>query len=139
MIDPSDVPPVADNEILARFATHSNHFRSSDGTITQNLFIPNRNGELSVTRHRDATEEEIWSVAHTVVNMLGCALYGRADIRASDCNVHSLRVIKKPIFPHNPNHADVEGWPPQKEDRKLIASKLAAAASKLISPPPRSQ
>lgn len=139
MIDPSDVPPVADNELLARFATQSNHFRSSEGTVTQNLFIPNPSGTLSVTRHREATEDEIWNVARTVVDVRRCTLYGRADIRASVCNAQSLRVIKKPILPHNPNHADIEGWPPKKEDRKLIASKLAAAASRLISPPPPSQ
>jgi hypothetical protein len=36
---------------------------------------------------------------------------------------------------NNPNHADIEGWPSAKQDQKAIAIKLAASASKLISPP----
>ena len=135
MIDPENVPPIADDELLARFATQSKQYRKSDHTVNQNLFIPHPRNELSVTRHRDATQEEIWLVAHGVAETMNRRLYGRADICASDCNIDTLRVVAKPILPHNPNHADIEGWPPRKEDKKAIAQKLAASASKLIQAP----
>lgn len=133
MIDPENVPPVSDDELLARFATQSKQFRSDD-TVKPDLFIPYRHVELSVTRHRDATEEEIWSVALELANAFERKLFGRSDLLASACKVDSLRVVEKPL-PRNPNHADIEGWPSQKQDQKAIALKLAASASKLVPPP----
>jgi hypothetical protein len=135
-IDPENVPPVTDAELLARYVTTSRHFRSSDNTVKQDLFMPHPYIELSVTRHLDATEPEIWDVGFDVVaTQIDRNLYGRTDIQACDCNIDSLQVTAKPILPKNPNHADIEGWPSAKQDQKAIAIKLAASASKLIPPP----
>jgi hypothetical protein len=132
MIDPENVPPVADTELLARYVTQSGQFRSGDRTVKQDLFIPHPRHELSVTRHQDATEAEIWAVGVDVATAMGGRnLYGRADILANDCKIDSLQVTAKPL-PNNPNHADIEGWPLSKQDQKAIALKLAASASKLI-------
>jgi hypothetical protein len=135
MIDPENVPPVTDAELLARYVTTSRHFRSSDNTVKQDLFMPHPYIELSVTRHLDATEPEIWEVGVDVADQIDRKLYGRTDIQAHDCNIDSLQVTAKPILPKNPNHADIEGWPSAKQDQKVIALKLAASASKLILPP----
>lgn len=139
MFDPDKVPPVEDNEILARYATQSGHFRPSDRQVKQSLFLPHPRQELSVTRHREATEDEIWRAGNYVAVALNRTLYGRSDIRAGDCNVKTLRIVAKPIkdhpgVPDNPNHADLTGWPAAKQEQKAIALKLAAAATKLISP-----
>lgn len=134
MIDPENVPPVADIELLARYVTQSGQFRSSDNTVKQDLFMPHPRQELSLTRHQDATEGEIWEVGVDVAKTIGRKLYGRADIKACHCKVDSLQVVAKPL-PNNPNHADIEGWPLEKQDQKVIALKLAAFASKLIPNP----
>lgn len=134
MIDPANVPPVADAELLARYVTQKSQLRRSDRTLKQDVFVPHPRNELSVTRHRDATVEEIWQVGRDVAAALGRTLYGRGDLRSSDCKTNSLRVEAKPLA-DNPNHANVVGWPPQKQDQKAIAIKLAAAAGKLITPP----
>jgi len=60
-------------------------------------------------------------------------LYGRADILAAYCRVDGLKVVEKPLL-DNTNHADIEIWPETKADKKVIALKLAASASKLIEP-----
>lgn len=138
MIDPENVPPVTDAELLARYVTTSRHFRSSDNTVKQDLFMPHPYIELSVTRHLDATEPEIWEVGVDVAAQIDRKLYGRTDIQSCYCSIGSLQVTAKPILPKNPNHADIEGWPPAKQDQKVIALKLAASASKLI-PPPKSE
>ncbi|MCU0567479.1 MAG: hypothetical protein MUF49_12890 [Oculatellaceae cyanobacterium Prado106] len=132
MLAPEKIPPVAETELLARYVVQSSQFRSSDQTVKPDLFVPHPYQELSVTRHLQATEAEIWAVGHEVAS--GRTLYGRADIVARDCTVDALRVVEKPL-PSNPNHADIEGWPLQKQDQKAIALKLAASASKLIRPP----
>jgi len=132
MIDPDNVPAVSDDELLARFVTQSKQCRS-DGTVKPDLFIQYRHVELSVIRHLNATEDEIWSVGCDVANAFERTLHGRADILASKCKVDTLRVVEKPL-PRNPNHADIAGWPHPKQDQKAIALKLAASASKLIRP-----
>jgi hypothetical protein len=134
MIDPDNVPPVAETEPLARYVTQRGQFRSSDHTVKQDLFIPHPRQALSVTRHLDATETEIWQVGIDVAGSMDRQLYGRTDILAGDCIVDTLKVLAKPLS-NNPNHEDIEGWPLPKQDQKILALKLAAAASKLITPP----
>lgn len=134
MIDHDHIPPVEEAEMLARYVMQSGHFRKSDLTVKPNLFIPHPYQELSVTRHRDASETEIWTAGEDVATQQQKRLYGRADIQARACISESLRVTAKP-FPNNPNHADIEGWPPQKQDQKAIALKLADVATQLKLPP----
>ena len=137
MIDTANVPPVTAGEILARFATQSGQFRKSDRSVKQELFLPNVQRETSLMRHRDATADEIWQTGRDVAASFpeGRTLYGRADITAAACTIDALRVVAKPILPKNPNHADIEGWPASKEDKKALAQKLAVAAGKLIPAP----
>ncbi len=133
MLDPENIPPVNDGELLARYVTQSGQYRSSDNQVKPNLFIPHPYEALSVTRHLKANESEIWAIGNDVSSAMGRQLYGRTDIKAGKFKVESLRVVEKPLI-NNPNHADVEGWPIAKEDQKAIALKLAASASKLIFP-----
>ena len=50
MIDANHVPDVSDDEILARYAMQSSHFRRSDQTAKPELFMPHPYQELSLTR-----------------------------------------------------------------------------------------
>jgi hypothetical protein len=134
MINANAVPPVDDDELLARFIVTYNEFRADD-SVTPTLFMPYKRVVLSVNRHRDATLEETWEVGRRVASDRAKTLYGRSDIRTIACKVDSLTVVAKPILPDNPNHADIEGFPPKKEDQKSLAQKLAASASKRIAPP----
>ncbi len=138
MIDPNNVPPVADNELLARFIVNSNEKRD-DGTVTPKLFLPYKQVDLSVNRHREATPEETWTIGRHVAATREKTLYGLADIRASSCRIAPLDVVSKPILPDNPNHADIVGFPPppRKDEQLSLAQKLAAAIEgKWKSPPP---
>ncbi|MEL7142289.1 MAG: hypothetical protein AAGL08_08720 [Cyanobacteria bacterium J06573_11] len=134
MLDPSHIPPVDDDELLARYVTQSGQFRKGDQSVKADLFMPHPHRELSVTRHRDATESEIWAVGKAVA-LSRKRLYGRADIQAMHCQVDDLRITAKPLLPQNPNHADIEGWPIEKADKKVLALRLADTASKLIPSP----
>ena len=60
-------------------------FRShkrANKTLKANAFLPAPNGELSVTRHIDATEEELWSLGEKVASARKPPkeLYGRGDV-----------------------------------------------------------
>lgn len=136
MIDPANIPPVADNEVLARFIVNTNE-RRPDGTVTPKLFLPYKRVELSVNRHREATNAETWTIGRQVAAEREKTLHGRADIRAGACRIAPLDVVPRAILPHNPNHADVVGYPARKDEQLSLAEKLAAAIEgKWKSPPP---
>jgi hypothetical protein len=135
MIDANNVPPVDDDELLARFILNSNEFRSDD-SVKPTLFMPYKYVTLSVNRHRDATADETWHIGREVARQRNKTLYGRSDITANACKVDTLTVVAKPLLPENPNHADIVGYPAAKEDQKSLAQELVASASKRIKPPP---
>ena len=137
MIDPNNVPPVADNELLARFIVNSNEKRD-DGTVTPKLFLPYKQVDLSVNRHREAMSDETWAVGRRVSVERQKTLYGCADIRASSCRISPLDVVPKPILPSNPNHADIVGFPPppRKDEQLSLAQKLASAVEGRWKAPP---
>ncbi len=139
MIESDPVPPVDDDELLARFIVNSNEFRSDD-TVKPKLFLPFSRVVLSVNRHRDSTEEEVWEVGAYVAATRKCSFYGRSDITATACNIAPLKVVAVPIKdepdqPDNPNHADITGYPATKAEQMSLATKLAAAAGPRKVPP----
>jgi hypothetical protein len=134
MIDPNNVPPVDDDELLARFIVNSNEFRSDD-SVKPALFMPYKRVTLSVNRHRDANPDETWQIGRRVALQRKKTLYGRSDITARACKIDPLSIVATPILPDNPNHADVVGYPPTREGQKSLAQELAAAASLRIAPP----
>ncbi|WP_008319184.1 hypothetical protein [Leptolyngbya sp. PCC 6406] len=86
MLEPENIPPVEETELLARYAMQSSHFRG-DHSVKPNLFIPHPYQELSVTRHRGATEAEIWQAGVNVATQQQRTFYGRSDILTRDCLV----------------------------------------------------
>ena len=56
--------------------------------------MPHPRLALSVTRHLNATEEEIWAAGRDVVHSLNRTLYGRSDILAKACKTDLLKVIR---------------------------------------------
>ncbi len=124
---------VADIKWLARFIVSSSEFRD-DGTVRPKLFMPYKRVVLSVNRHRDCTDQEIWRFGYDVARKRKRRFYGRSDIQASSCRIGPLDVNPVPLLPTNPNHADVTGFPSAKEDQQALAIKLAASASNRITP-----
>lgn len=135
MIDPENIPPVADNELLARYIVYSDEKRA-DGTVKHKLFLPYKLIELSVNRHREATSEETWQAGYDVAAERHRTLYGLANIRASNCRFDNLDVVSDPQLPKNPNHANITGYPAEKADQMAIAQMLAASIEGTWQEPP---
>jgi hypothetical protein len=127
MIPPDAVPPVDAGELLARYVLQSSHIRSSNQTVKPDAFIPHPYRDLSVTRHREATEGEIWNSGQTVAGQIGKRLHGRADVVAEVCLSQRLTVNAAPVE-GNPNHANISNWPADKAAQKIIALEISAAA-----------
>ncbi len=132
MIDPTNVPPVGEGELLARFIMSKSQIKSSEGRVKQDAFMPNKHKErweLSVMRHLQATLGEIRIVGEGVASRREPprTLYGWADIVSDDARNLRLSVDPEPE-PDNPNHANILNWPDDKPAQKAIAAELAKLA-----------
>ena len=124
MLDPSNIPAVHPSELLARYVLFSRHIRS-DKTIKPDAFIPHPNIALSLTRHLEATTDEIWQEGQRVASVRGVKLYGRADVGAGSIIEQGLSIKAAPID-ENSNHVDVLDWPTEKSEQKIKAMQIAA-------------
>ncbi|MFL5245109.1 MAG: hypothetical protein ACJ8FY_23650 [Gemmataceae bacterium] len=129
MIDPGNVPEVTPEEMLARYIFQSSHIRRGNGTVKPDAFIPPANLQCSVTRHLQATEDEIWTVGESLGRQRQQTLHGRADFAAQTCIKQGLAVRKAPLE-GNPNHANVTNWPVDKPTQKIIAQELGGVGAK---------
>jgi hypothetical protein len=110
--------------VLARFVLFSRHFRASDNTAKPEAFMPHPHIELSMTRHLQATEQELWTEGRRVASIRGATLYGRDDVSEAAFAAEQLTVVAKPIA-ENPNHADATDWPADKPAQKIKALEIA--------------
>ncbi len=124
MSNKTELPPIADDELLARFVLFSDWIRH-DQTVRPNAFIPHPYPNLSVTRHRELSEFALWQIGQGIADKRSLKLYGRADIQAIIVKAHSLR-IEPTLEPKN--HANITGWPADKPGQKIIAQEIAASA-----------
>ena len=126
--------PFATNELLARYITSSRWFRRHDRTVKQDAFIPPENPlELSVTRHLNLTEDNLWSIGKGIVKDTTRTLHGRADVETDHVLAQKLSVVSQPV-PDNPNHANIVGWPLEKDARKMRALEIARVARFVANP-----
>jgi hypothetical protein len=126
---------VAVDELLARFITSSGWIRKSDQTVKQDAFVPYPYPDLSVTRHKGLSNDQLWRVGQAIAEARPATLYGRADVTAQQVRGHRLQVEARPV-PENLNHATIIGWPPDKPSQKSFAQELAAVASYVSKPTP---
>jgi hypothetical protein len=126
----TEIPPrsfITPEEKLARFVTARAWVRQNK-TIKPDAFMPPRDLDLSVTRHKGLTEEEIWQTGQEVARLREGALHGRADIAAEQIRKQKLNVESTPLE-ENPNHASITGWPTEKPAQKSLAIELSASGS----------
>ena len=134
--------PVEDGEQLARMILTEKHVRKESMTLKPAAFLPFSRVELSVIRHREITETELWKIGRDVSakreagDELGrkFPLVGRGDFFARDAREQKLDVKPVEGFGLPRNHADVVGWPPERPAQMMRAIEIAARAT--FVPPP---
>jgi len=142
MIDPANVPPIENGELLACYVFASNHIIKASNTIKPEALLPRPNHqlnarlELSVTRHLQATTAEVVEAGVRIGQLRTPArtLKGRVDFTVEACRGANLEVIEDAIpnndpsgAPENPNHAVLIQWPAAREEQIEIAQDLLAA------------
>lgn len=134
MSDGENVPPITSDEWLARFIHYQKYIRQ-DRTVRADAFIPHPYPDLSVTRHLQLSDAELWRIGRDVARQINRTPHGRVDVQVFVFQRQRLQIVADPVFPENPNHANVRGWPAEKPAQKIIAQQLAAAAGKVLAPP----
>mgnify|MGYP001617622031 CR=1 FL=1 len=125
---------VASSELLARYITSSKWFRKQDQTVKQDAFIPPESPlELSVTRHLNLPENDIWNIGRRIATSISRTLHGRADVETSHVLAQSLSVVPQPVA-DNPNHANIVGWSSDKDVRKMRALEIVRVARFIANP-----
>jgi hypothetical protein len=125
---------ISSDEKLARFILYHGHLRQ-DRTVKPDAFIPYPWLDLSVTRHLQLTQSELWNIGREVALQVGRSLLGRADIKLSSFERHKLRLVLAPCK-KNPNHANITDWPTEKSAQKAIAQEIAVDAGQALEVPP---
>jgi hypothetical protein len=119
---------VLPSETVSRYLFEGN-IRSSDNTIRHSAFIPPSSLKLSVFRIYDLADNDIWNLAVEKVEPYrkeAGTVIGRGDLLVSTVIQENLRVIPDSA---PSRHADVCGWPDDRDERVTIAKVLAAKAS----------
>ena len=129
MFEFGKIPNVDVDESLARFIVSKGEYRPADMTVKPQAFLPYQHVELSVTRQRECADDELRIIAGRVADMRQKTLRGYCEISACECRHLGLDVLPDPIEDWNPNHANIVGYPAQKEEQMVIAQKLARSAS----------
>jgi hypothetical protein len=119
---------VEPSEPIARFIVQKSDFIVTQNVARPRAFLPNPTSlETSVFRIFDLTSSEIWNLGETYVSgPRNRNLYGRADIIKK--NVESLGLS---VVPDNvpDRHANIVGWPKEKDEQISLAQELAAVAT----------
>lgn len=81
--------------------------------------------ETSVFRTSDSSEAEIWEIGRFVENKRKQSLKGRADIGVLFILKQGLSVAPEIKKSGHRLHANIVGWPTEKDERMQIALELA--------------
>jgi hypothetical protein len=112
-------------EPITRYIFSSSHFSTQNNRVKHNAFMPS-SGETSVFRTGGLAEPEIWAIGQGISTQRGQQLHARGDLLTGD--VLSLSLTVEPSEPP-PRHANITGWPHEKDLIKLRAMELAEKAT----------
>lgn len=118
---------LAADEQLARFLLQSNQFSATKGLVKRRAFTPTTKGQTSVYRIQGLQPEGIYRLGRRhVAPEPTKTIYGWGTVLVRIVEAQGLSVV-----PDNrpPRHANIEGWPNDKDEQMLLAHELAAAAS----------
>lgn len=109
---------------LARFLTSRRQYSSKHKAVKPRAFLPS-NGELSVFCVADLAYSEIVPLGGNLNLPPGRRLHGHA-ILASDQATDAGLTLDRDDTPFR--HANIVGWPPEKDRQLAIAQELAASS-----------
>lgn len=117
-----------DNDRLSRFIRSRKDFAAQKGRAKRNAFMPSGNPlQLSVFVTQDLNETEVWALT----SHLQDKVRARADF-TNDFLTRQALTLDRDDDP--PRHANVVGWPSEKEHQMSIALEFEIAAHLVVAP-----
>lgn len=122
------MPPhaVDPHQVTSRFLIDG-QVRAENKEVKYPAFIPPKSLRLSIFRTSNLIEQEIWDLAVEKVEPSRGPVIGRGELTVFAIAEEKLQVA--PDEDPNSRHADVMGWPIDRDARATIAKALAAKAS----------
>jgi hypothetical protein len=112
----------------ARFIFDESHYAQTTGRVKPRAVEPSRHdNSTSVFLTDGLAEPDIWKLGDDhVVPLRGKPILARANLTRADITEAglSLHIDNTP-----PRHANIRGWPTEKDQRKLRAQELASFAT----------
>jgi hypothetical protein len=94
--------------------------------------MPPADLKLSVFCINGLGEREIWEIGNEhITSITSGNIYARGDIEGQNISSNALSIDKDNI---PLRHANITGWPSQKEEQKAIALELARNSDLIIKP-----
>jgi len=131
-----DLAPVLPEEMVSRFVVESNKITSDRASLQYTAFKPNpNNGTTSVFRTDGLARAQVMQIGQTyVARPRGKNLYGWGMVQVAvitDAHAQDVPACLSvvPDIGVHPRHANILGWPVDKAQKKLLAIKLAEAAT----------
>jgi len=125
-------PPLPDGDRITRFINEKGKLRREGAAAGYNAFMPPKNLRLSVYHTETLGDPEVTAIAHTHVSTTEKPILARADLTVRHYTSQALR-IEIDGRPH-PRHGNVFGWSDEQALQKVIALRLAEAATVLKVP-----
>jgi len=118
---------VKKEENLTRYILEKNKCSPENKRVKYNAFLPNKEGQTSVFRTSELTDNEIWEIGdNEVARKVEKQLIGRGDINASNVYENGLKIDTEG---EHLKHANIVNWPKEKSEQKLIAIEIADNAT----------
>ena len=122
--------PMQSDEKLSRFIFEKRHLYA-DGRPKHNAFLPARDLKTSVFRKSRMSDHEYEYTQSVVATQRQAKEPRKKLVGAAIISVTSVREEKLEVEPEESDlkwHADIVGWPEEKQKQKLIAIELAKKA-----------
>lgn len=113
-----------EEERLSRFLTSTRQFAATKGRVKASAFMPAPDLNLSVFVTTGIGDEATWSIANFAV--ADRTVYGRGEVSLAIVAKQGLSVVRDDV---PERHANVTGWPSDKDAQKELAQALAAQAT----------
>jgi hypothetical protein len=115
------------SEQIARYILSKRHFSTTNRTVKYGAYLPAPDGETSVYRISELSEEEIWEIGQeNVAKPSNRTLYARGDTPANVILKTGLTLV--PETTSHPLHANIVKWPSDKDEQKMLALEIVNEA-----------
>jgi len=123
---------VSRDETVCKYQLEKHDVRN-DGTLRYTALLPGPDGTRSVFRISGLSESDVWGMGlEKVAQIRHLPLLGRFDLIAGVVYDQELRFAVDADL--SSRHAEIVGWPEEKEKKRSIAQVLAAEATVRVRP-----